>query len=339
MTSTTSGIRSVISLRFRVKIRTVSPCLWTWSRIPSSFHSTDERPEPAHRVGDVRRRRGQHRLDGPEHLEPHRLEPCSAVGQGDGRRVPEIARQHARSPDGRRRHLRRLGHGLRHDPLQRPLPQPAGQKIGDEVDLRRRRLGQEGVDELRPGADGADAGRAGQLGERPGPSSRIGDPVSRRSLVRPRFGRPAVRRAATALATVAHPTPIRPWRGSPTKKPIAGSTSSGARRRRRSARAAILAVRAGVAATRAEASTTSARSIWSLCPGALVPIASETVEGSRADDRAPTADRPRPVPRPRRRIRRLRRRRRQGRRHQGDDRDHHRRREDRRHHRHAQGAR
>ena len=46
MTSTTSGIRSVMSLRLRVKIRTSSPRLWIWRRMPSSFHSTEASPRP-----------------------------------------------------------------------------------------------------------------------------------------------------------------------------------------------------------------------------------------------------------------------------------------------------
>src|SRR5690554_610460 len=65
---------------------------------------------------------------------------------------------------------------------------------------------------------------------------------------------------------------MRPWRGRPTRKPTAGSTSSGARRRSRSARAATLALRDRVAATAAEVATTSARrTAGPLVMGSIVP--------------------------------------------------------------------
>ena len=120
------------------------------------------RRQPSHVGGG----RGQHRLDGPEHLEPDGLQPRPALLQGDGGGVAEIPGQHARPPDDRRRHLRRLGHCLGHDPFKCPLPKPPGQQIGDEVDLRRGRPGQDGIEDGRPGPHRSRAGGAGQFAQR-----------------------------------------------------------------------------------------------------------------------------------------------------------------------------
>jgi hypothetical protein len=102
--------------------------------------------------------------------------------------VPQVTRQHARPPDHRGRHLRRLGHRLGHDPLQRPLPQPAGEEVGDEVHLGRRGPGEEGVDELCPGAHRSGAGRACECGEGPvefRDRDGVGDGVSGTRIRRP----------------------------------------------------------------------------------------------------------------------------------------------------------
>src|SRR6185369_788124 len=60
---------------------------------------------------------------------------------------------------------------------------------------------------------------------------------------------------------VAHPTPMRPWRGVPVRNPTAGATSAGSSRRRRSTNAATLAVRFVVAVAAVEASTTAASEV------------------------------------------------------------------------------
>src|SRR3954451_19980168 len=65
--------------------------------------------------------------------------------------------------------------------------------------------------------------------------------------------------AVTSRAdSVAHPTPMRPWRGVPVRNPTAAATSPGSSRRSRSAIAATLAVRLVVAVAASEASTAAA---------------------------------------------------------------------------------
>src|SRR3546814_14918505 len=58
---------------------------------------------------------------------------------------------------------------------------------------------------------------------------------------------------------------MRPWRGAPVRAATAGTTSSGASRRRSSVRAASFAVRERVAPTSAEVATISARSTRRSC--------------------------------------------------------------------------
>ena len=66
---------------------------------------------------------------------------------------------------------------------------------------------------------------------------------------------------ATALRTVAHPTPMRPCRGSPEINPTTTAISSGVAVRRRSASRVIFSLRARVAATSSVAATRSSRRI------------------------------------------------------------------------------
>src|SRR3546814_14705823 len=58
---------------------------------------------------------------------------------------------------------------------------------------------------------------------------------------------------------------MRPWRGAPVRAATAGTTASGASRRRSSVRAATFAVRERVAPTSAEVATISARSTRRSC--------------------------------------------------------------------------
>src|SRR5690606_16512622 len=68
--------------------------------------------------------------------------------------------------------------------------------------------------------------------------------------------------AASMPASVRHPVPSRLWRGSPASHAVAGSISSCPARRRRSASAAVFALRERVAPTAAEVATTSASSTF-----------------------------------------------------------------------------
>ena len=51
-------------------MRTSSPRRWIWIRIPSSFHSTEERSKPDIASATLGAGRGEHRQDRPEDLEP-----------------------------------------------------------------------------------------------------------------------------------------------------------------------------------------------------------------------------------------------------------------------------
>ena len=65
----------------------------------------------------------------------------------------------------------------------------------------------------------------------------------------------------SSSATVAQPTPIRPWRASPVSHPTAASTSSGPSRPSSAASASTLAVRAGWRSTVSDVATTSASAV------------------------------------------------------------------------------
>ena len=107
-TSTTSGRRSVTSLRLRVKTRTSSPGRCTWMRAPSSFHSTDASPVFGERFADRRRARREHRLHRPQHLEADGRERVGAARRARRRAVvAEIAAEHRGAAHRRRPERRR----------------------------------------------------------------------------------------------------------------------------------------------------------------------------------------------------------------------------------------
>ena len=109
-TSTTSGSRCVMSARLRVKMRTSSPLRCTWMRAPSSLNSTDASPVDSDRLGRRRGRRGEHRRHGATDDESDGVELFCGAGEGQQRRLTEIAREHRCATDGvrpgDRRHVR-----------------------------------------------------------------------------------------------------------------------------------------------------------------------------------------------------------------------------------------
>ena len=85
--------------------------------------------------------------------------------------------------------------------------------------------------------------------------------------------------------TVAQPTPMRPWRGSPVRNPTAASISSGASRPSSSASAATFVERARVDATASEVATTSASNTAPVCP-IEVSLRARAARAARVSGRA-----------------------------------------------------
>ena len=84
---------AVMSLSPRLNSRTSSPRLCACTRMPSSFHSTLARPISAMRIGDTRRRAGQHRLHGRQRSQ---ADVERLTGQRADCRGTEVAQQHRR---------------------------------------------------------------------------------------------------------------------------------------------------------------------------------------------------------------------------------------------------
>ena len=202
--------------------------------------------------------------------------PPASAGWGAGRpaphglerRLPLVERHVAvrpRSPvsmAARRtivdRHLGGLGHRVGHHPGQRPLAQLTGEQPADELRLRLGRPGEE-VDEQRvAGGDGARP-----RGDRQRRTAR------RRARAPSTDG--SVACATSTPNTVRQPTPMRPCRGTPVRRPTATSTSSAARSRRSATRARTLAVRDLVAATLADVATRVASSMAPWCHRPSMP--------------------------------------------------------------------
>ncbi len=120
--ATTSGTRSVTSARLRVKARTSSPERCTWSRAPSSFHSTPAVTGARERLRDVCRRLGQHRPDRAQHLEPEAAEALVPVDERRPRDDREVAREHVRPANVGGGEPGGLGDRVDHHTGQRALP-------------------------------------------------------------------------------------------------------------------------------------------------------------------------------------------------------------------------
>ena len=134
-TATTSGSRPVMSSRVRVNSRTEPPDRWAWIRIPSSFHSTaacTPATDLGQRFGDARRAGREHRAHRPPDLQPEGRQRRAAARQRRGRHRAQRAAQHHRPAHVRDRHRRGPGDRVGHHPLQRALPQLAGQQPEQE---------------------------------------------------------------------------------------------------------------------------------------------------------------------------------------------------------------
>ncbi len=73
------------------------------------------------RCRNVPRRLREHRLDRAEHLEAEPCEAVEALGESRARDGGQLAGEHERPADGRRRHIRGARDRLDHDALLRPL--------------------------------------------------------------------------------------------------------------------------------------------------------------------------------------------------------------------------
>ena len=139
----------------------------------------------------------------------------SAAAPAGERRAGAVGRGRRRAwrpaHDGGR-HRRRPGDRVGHHARERALPQLAGEQAQDEVGLGRGRLRQQVAQDRGAPGRRPRAGRGRELSSAASSSATV------------RLGSAAG--VDSSRATVAHPMPMRPWRGSPVSKPTTGSTSS-----------------------------------------------------------------------------------------------------------------
>ena len=190
----------MISLRLRVKMRTSPSRRWAWMRAPSSFHSTDAGPVAVERRRDVGGRRRQHRLHGPpgHHADGGQRASTPPVSAARGGR-PEVAGEHVGPPHRGDRDAGRLGDGVDHHAVERALAQLAAEHPHSSSLLGLGRPAEHVGEQRPPGR--VDAGSRHRRQPVDGPV----DLEHRQRRRRP----PARRRTSRS---VAHPTPMRPWR-------------------------------------------------------------------------------------------------------------------------------
>ena len=133
-----------MSLRLRVKMRTSSPERCTWTRAPSSFHSTDARPVWPRASATSAALAASIGWIGWSTARCTAVERVGPVVQREGGGPPEVAGEHGGAPHDVERHLGGLGHRVGHHAGQRALAQPAGQQLPDERRPRPRWPGRTG---------------------------------------------------------------------------------------------------------------------------------------------------------------------------------------------------
>ena len=272
--STTSGSRSVMSSRLRVKTRTSSPTRCTWTRMPSSLRSTGARRRPI-------RSSGRRRRPGADAASIGRTGRPGTQAEGRrARRRPPVSAAAATSPRGRREHRRAAHRGDRHPgglgDRRRAAPSPARPAGGSR----------------RPVPAGTPAPRRspGRTAPRRAPARAAREPAPASRLIRRARRRPRRRSAwlprpaAAGRPAPRQPSPVRRWRGAPERYVATTSTSSALGL----ARAGSATPRSWPCATgsprpRPRSATRSVSSIGPLCPpGSGSPSCPDC--GARAGD-------------------------------------------------------
>ena len=239
--STISGTAAVTSLRLRVKTRTSSPALWTWTRAPSSFHSSAAVPSWASARRDVVRRTREHRLHRLQ--EPDRRSARARLRLRSARPSRPRAKpagEHRRAPHRRPREAPPPRRSRR---ASRPRARPGA--------ARRRAAGRGSPARRRWRGRRACASCAARAAAEPLPGGRA-QAVERgvdfaRASAACRLPLPVPRGVAQAWHSR---RPSLPWRISPERYATAISISSGAKPRSSSVSAAIFARRPEEAVTR-----------------------------------------------------------------------------------------
>ena len=177
-------------------MRTSSPRRWIWIRIPSSFHSTDERSKPSTASPTLAAVEASIGKIGRKSSNPTSRSPSSPRVSASSAVCREITRQHQRPARQRARHGRRLRDRVDHEPGERTLPELAGEEALDEVRLGLGRAARAGRRAARSrAARRAGPGHALNGGDRAIEvfdrerrllRGRLLDPVDRRGSRRPR---------------------------------------------------------------------------------------------------------------------------------------------------------
>ena len=243
--ATRSTRRAVMSLRFLVYNATSSPSRWTWRRAPSSFHSTLAGPSSASSASPT-----------PAAVDAS----IGCTGRPTVRVVP------ARPAAPRVRAMRAAPGRLPASIAARRTAAagtPAALATASAMTPPRAPWRSPPVNIWRRNSCSAAVAAAKRA-----PSTALRVPWDPAPTVCSSSSRVSSSRATVSVAsaaaatccwyTLAQPTPMRPWRGSPVNHAATGAISSGSNRRSSAANASILARRLLVAATAAEVPTTSA---------------------------------------------------------------------------------
>ena len=246
-TSTTSPRRPVTSLRLRVQIRTSSPRRWAWMRTPSSFHSTEQRPMSATAEAASSAVEASMGLIGRRVRKP----TASSPGRPRERATAAVS---PRSPTSiRARRTEAAGTRAARATASTTTPSLAPWRSSPTSSRLTKSASAAVVRARKPPR----RSRRRRVDPSPDAPATASSTPSRSATESVGCTAGAVRSAAT----VAQPTPMRPWRGSPAMSPATTPASSRSASSSSPARASILAVRDDVAATSSAQATRSARSI------------------------------------------------------------------------------
>ena len=246
-TPTTSPRRSVTSFRLRVQIRTSWPRRWTWMRIPSSFHSTEQRPRSATTEAASSAVEASMGRIGRKTWKP----TASSPGPPSVRAMPAVSPRSPTSIRARRTEAdetpaARATASTTTPSLAPWRSSPTSSRLTKSASPTEARARKRWRRSRRRWADPS-----------PAVSATASSMASRSATVR--VGSRAA--SACSVATVAQPTPTRPWRGSPATSPATTPASRPSVWSSSSARDSIFSVRAEVAATASAQATRSASSI------------------------------------------------------------------------------
>ena len=244
-----------MSSRVRVNTATSVPARWTWTRAPSSFHSTAASPTRSMAASTLVAVEASIGCRGRPTSRWNSRSPGTPEARATsatGPRAPRSIRARRTSAPGT---PAALAMASTITPSSAPWrSSPESSPIRNRCSAAVARPNSSATSRRRSACD-------------PGPASR---PIRSKAASTPATVRDGSGAGSGASRRAAQPTPIWRCRSSPERKATAGWTSPGSRRRRQAASRSTLARRAELAATAADVSAISSSSTRPLSPGIVV---------------------------------------------------------------------